>query len=51
MTNIRFQAINKELFITCKKTEDISYIYHTILFFCSERSEIKFYTLFNNEDL
>ena len=29
----------------------ISCIYHTVLFLCSKRSKIKFYTLLNNEDL
>ena len=36
MTNKKFQATTKELFIRCRKY--ISCIYHTILFFCSKRS-------------
>ena len=34
-----------------QKNKYIAGIYHTILFFCSKRSQIKFYTLPNNEDL
>ena len=49
MTNQKFQAIMKELFIRCRKL-NISHIYYTILFFCSKRSQIKFYILLNNED-
>ena len=37
MTNKKFQAIIKELFIRCRKL-NISCIYHAILFFCSKRS-------------
>ena len=33
-----------------QKIKYISYIYYTILFFCSKRSQIKFYILLNNED-
>ena len=33
-----------------QKIEYVSYIYHTILFSCSKRCQIKFYTLSNNED-
>ena len=50
MTNKKFQAIIKELFIRCRKL-NICCIYHTIIFLCSKRSQIKFYTLPNNEDL
>ena len=51
MTNKKIQAIIKELFIY--QTQEIKYIsciHHTILFFCSKRSYIKFYKLLNNED-
>ena len=33
-----------------QKIEYISCICHTVLFFCPKRSQIKFYTLSNNED-
>ena len=33
-----------------QEIEYISYIHHTILFFCSKRSQINFYKLLNNED-
>ena len=49
MTNKKFQAIIKELFIRCRKL-NISYIYHAVLFFCSRGSQIRFYTLLNSED-
>ena len=49
MTNKSFQSIIRELFITCRKLH-ISCIYHTALFFCSKRSQIKLYTLSNNEN-
>ena len=48
MTNERFQAIIKELFIGRKLS--ISCIHHTVLFRCSTRSQIKLYTLCNNEN-
>ena len=50
ITNKKFQAIIKELFIRCRKL-NICCIYHAIIFLCSKRSQIKFYTLPNNEDL
>ena len=50
MTNKTFQAINKEVFIKCRKL-NISLVFIIQLFFCFERSQIKFYTLPNNEDL
>ena len=34
-----------------QKIEYICYIHHTILFFCSKRSQNKLYTLSNNDDL
>ena len=55
MTNKKFQAIIKELFIRCRKLNTSlvfitqSRIYHTYLPFCSKRSQIKLYTLSNNE--
>ena len=49
MTDKKFQGIIKELFIRCQKL-NISCIYHTIIFFCSKRSYIKFCTLPNNEE-
>ena len=36
MTNKRFQAIIKELFIRCRKL-NISLVFITVLFFCSKR--------------
>ena len=48
MTNKKLQAMIKELFIRCRKY--ISYIYHTLLFWCSKRCQIKFHTLPNNEN-
>ena len=50
MNNKELQAIIKELFIRHKKIEYISCIYHTVLSFCSKRSEIKLNTLPNYED-
>ena len=44
MTNKKFQAIIKELFIRCRKA-NISLVF--ILFFCSKRCQIKFNTLFD----
>ena len=49
MTNKKFQAIVKELFIICRKL-NISLVFITILFFCSKISQIKFCTLSINED-
>ena len=37
MTNRRFQAIIKELFIRCKKLKYFTCFYHSILFFRSKR--------------
>ena len=48
MTNSKFQTTIKELFIRFRKL-NIS-LYHTILFFYSKISQIKFYALLNNED-
>ena len=49
MTNKTFQAIIKELLIKCRKLI-ISLFYHSILFFCSKRCNIKFNTLFRHEN-
>ena len=50
MTNKKFQAVIKELFIRCRKL-NISLVFITVLFFCSKRCEIKFNTLFAYENL
>ena len=44
MTNKKFKAIIKELFIRCRK------LYSSHKLFCSKRSQIKLYTLLNNEN-
>ena len=49
MTNRRFQAIIKELFVRCRKL-NISLIFITVLFLCSKRCQIKFNTLFDHEN-
>ena len=50
MTNKKFQAIIKELFIRCRKL-NISLAFITqSLFFCSKRRQIKFNTLFDYEN-
>ena len=48
ITNKEFQTIVRERFIRCRKL-NISYICHTVFFFCSKRSQFKFYTLFKIE--
>ena len=48
MTNKKFQAIIKELFIRCRKL-NISLVFNTQSFFCSKRCQTKFNTLFNHE--
>ena len=48
MTNKRFQAIIKELFIRCRKVN--TRFYHSILLFCSKRCQIKFNSLLSNEN-
>ena len=48
MTNKTFQAIINKLFIRYQK---LTCVYHTVLFFCSKRCEIKFNTLFDYENL
>ena len=52
MTNRKFQAIIKELFIRCRKL-DISLLFHfyyAVLVFCSKRCQIKFNALFDYEN-
>ena len=49
MSNKKFQVIIKELFIRCRKVK-ITLFYHSVLFFCSKRCEIKFNTLFDYEN-
>ena len=50
MTNKKFQAIIKELFIRYRKL-NISLVFITQSYFkCSKRSQIKFNTLLNNEN-
>ena len=47
MTNKNFQAIGKALCIRCRY---FTCIYHSILFICSKRFQIKFNTLFDCEN-
>ena len=49
MTNKKFPAIIKELFIRSRKL-NISLVFITALFFCSKRREINFNTLFDYEN-
>ena len=50
MTNKRFQAIIKELFIRCRKL-NISLVFITqSYFFCSKRCKVKFNKLFDYEN-
>ena len=49
MTNAKFQAIIKEVFIKCRKL-NISLVFITQCYF-SVPKEVRFYTLINNEDL
>ena len=49
-TNKKYQAIANDLFIRCIKLKYLLYL-SQILFSCFERSQIKFYTLSNNENL
>ena len=48
MTNKKFQAVVKELFIRCRKL-NISLVFITVLFFCSKRCQIKFNSLVDYE--
>ena len=48
ISNKKIQAIIKELSIRCRKC--FTCFYHTILFFCSKRCQIKFSTLFDFEN-
>ena len=47
MTNKEFQAIIKELLIRCRKHKYFTCVYHSVLFSCSKRCQIKFNTLFD----
>ena len=49
MTNKKFEAIIKELFIRCRKL-NISLVFITVLFFCPKRCQIKFKKLFDYEN-
>ena len=49
MTNKKFQAIIKELFIRCRKL-NISLVFITVLFFCPKRCQSKFNTLIDYEN-
>ena len=49
MSNKKYRYVLKELFIRCRKL-NISLIYHSILFFCSKRCQIKFSSLFDSEN-
>ena len=46
MSNKKYRYVLKELFIRCRKL-NISLNYHSILFFCSKRCQIKFNSLFD----
>ena len=46
VTNNKFQAIIKEMFIRCRKLN----IYYSALFLCYKRCQIKFNTLFHYEN-
>ena len=50
MTNRKFQSIIKELFIRCRKLNILLVFILQFCLFCSKRSQIKFYTLLNEED-
>ena len=45
MTNKKFQAVIKELFIRCRKI-NISLVFITVLFFCPKRRKTKFYAFY-----
>ena len=45
MSNEKFQAIIKELFIRYRKLNISLVFYHSVLFFCFKRCKIKFNTL------
>ena len=49
ITNKKFQAIIKELFIRWRKLNN-SLVFIAVLFFCSKRCKIKFNTLFDYEN-
>ena len=49
MTNKKFQAIIKELFIGVEN-KYFTCFYHSVLFYCSKICQIKFNTLFDYEN-
>ena len=49
-TNKKIKSMVVELFFRCRKLHISLFFYHTILFSCSERGQITFYTLSDNED-
>ena len=49
MSKKKFQAVVKECYYM-QKTKYFTCIYHTVLFFCSKRCQIKFNTLFDYEN-
>ena len=52
MSNKKFQAIIKELFTSCRKLNISLFtcFYHSVLFFCPKRCQIKFNTLLDYEN-
>ena len=50
MTNKKFQAIIKELFVSCRKVNILLVFKIQCYFCCSKRCEIKFNTLFDHEN-
>ena len=50
MTNKKFQAIIKELFVSCGKVNILLVFKIQSYFCCSKRCEIKFNTLFDHEN-
>ena len=50
MTNKKFQAIIKELFVSCRKVNILLVFKIQSYFCCSKRCEIKFNTLFDHEN-
>ena len=50
MTNKKFQALIKELFIRCRKLNISLFFYYSVLFFCFKRCQIKYNTLFHHEN-
>ena len=50
MTNKRFQAIIKELFVRCRKLNISLVFFYSILFVCSKRCQIKYNTSLHHEN-